>query len=987
MAFIQTVSLFTYSSSQVPIFEGEHYEYWSIQMQTFFISLDFWDVIDDEEYEEPSEDNEDCEKLQKEFKRKDAMALRYIQQGVGKSIFPRIFGVKKAKDAWEILMQEFQGTEKTIALKLQSLWRDFDNLQMEERESVRVFSSRVAETVNQIKSCGDTITDKRVAEKMLRCLPPKFDHVAAAIEESKDLSKMTIYELTGSLLAHEQRINRSSNQSTTEQAFQSKQTSKGGSNNYGEHNRGSNQTKQKDSYWKKGDKQSKWKGKQTQISGGIIRQLTVSRTPQQNSVAERKNRTIVEMARSMLKGKGLPNLYWAEAVNTAVYILNRSPTKAVRNKTPYEAWNKKKPMVDHFKIFGSTAYALIPSQNREKFDEKGQKLVFVGYSDESKGYRLLDPTTNKITVSRDVVFDEAASWDWKGKEVVDQTPYHFVDPLTFQAGPSQVENLEHNPNPTPRSEEESDPESPPRKTRSLQDIYESCELGLFSSEPQSFEKASKEVCWTKAMNEEMSTIEKNKTWKLVALPEGKKIIGLKWVYKIKYNEDGSIQKHKARLVAKGYSQQPEIDYTETYAPVARMETIRTILALAAQLEVCVYQLDVKSAFLNGEIQEEVYVEQPEGFEIKGQEGKVYRLYKALYGLKQTPRAWNSKINSYFIQNGFNRSMSESSLYVNNLGRDFLVVCLYVDDLLYFGTSKSMVEEFKKKMMRDFEMSDLGQMKYFLGIQVKQSPGRIFLSQEKYIDDLLEKFSMNQCKPVSTPMGPNEKFQVNDDAEKVDATLYRKLIGSLIYLNTRPDITQSVSLLSRFMNEPSKNHFTAAKRILRYLKGTKNQGIEFKKENNFNLVGYTDSDWAGSLVDRKSTLGYIFCLGTNIISWSSRKQRSIALSSAQAEYIAAADAACEAIWLRRILKDLMFEQQEPTTIHCDNMSAIAMTKNPVFHARSKHIELRHHFIRDLVSREEICMEFINTNDQPADILTKAVTFDKFDKIKEKLKITN
>ncbi|XP_022849751.1 uncharacterized protein LOC111371808 [Olea europaea var. sylvestris] len=453
MAFIQTVSSFTYSSSQVPIFEGEHYEYWSIQMQTFFISLDLWDVIDDEEYEEPSEDNEDYEKLQKEFKRKDAMALRYIQQGVGKSIFPRIFGVKKAKDAWEILMQEFQGTEKTIALKLQSLWRDFDNLQMEERESVRVFSSRVAETVNQIKSCGDTITDKRVVEKMLRCLPPKFDHVAAAIEESKDLSKMTIYELTGSLLAHEQRINRSSNQSTTEQALQSKQTSKRGSNNYGEHNRGSNQTKQKDSYWKKGDKQSKWKGNRDifvdlnpnitsqvilgdgtsrdavgkgtiavqikegnkklitdvlyvpnlshnllsvgqliqsdfsvhfddgackardedlaylwhlryghlherglrllqmknmvtglpniqhidKIKNGIKRQLTVSRTPQQNGVAERKNRTIVEMARSMLKGKGLPNLYWAEAVNTAVYILNRSPTKAVRNKTPYEA--------------------------------------------------------------------------------------------------------------------------------------------------------------------------------------------------------------------------------------------------------------------------------------------------------------------------------------------------------------------------------------------------------------------------------------------------------------------------------------------------------------------------------------------------------------------------------------------------------------------------------------------------------------------------
>ncbi|XP_047328669.1 uncharacterized mitochondrial protein AtMg00810-like [Impatiens glandulifera] len=416
------------------------------------------------------------------------------------------------------------------------------------------------------------------------------------------------------------------------------------------------------------------------------------------------------------------------------------------------------------------------------------------------------------------------------------------------------------------------------------------------------------------------------------LARWKKTIGLKWVYKVKYSED------------------------ETYAPVARMEIIHTCVAIAAQLEVNIFQLDVKSAFLDGEIQEEA------------------------------PRAWNSKINSYFIKKGFNQSTSESSLYVKTIDKDFLIVYLYVDDRICFGTNKAMVEDFKNQIMKEFEMIDMGLMKYFLGIQVKQIPGRIFLSQEKYIEDLLNKFNMIQCNPISTPMALNEKFQVNDDDEKADSTNYRKLIGSLIYLNTRPNITHSVSLLSS-LNEPSQIHFAAAKRILRYFKGTKTQGIEFKRESECKLVGYTDSDWAGSINNRKSTSGYIFCLGTNVISWSSRKQKYVALSSVEAEYIVCTDEACEAVWLQRNLKNMKFEQCEPTIIHCDNMSAIVMTKNPVFHARSKHIELRHHFIRDLVTQEIISMKFIKTEDQPADIMTKAVTIDKFDKFKKKLKITN
>ncbi|KAL5726897.1 hypothetical protein ACHQM5_000142 [Ranunculus cassubicifolius] len=248
--------------------------------------------------------------------------------------------------------------------------------------------------------------------------------------------------------------------------------------------------------------------------------------------------------------------------------------------------------------------------------------------------------------------------------------------------------------------------------------------------------------------------------------------------------------------------------------------------------------------------------------------------------------------------------------------------------------------------------------------------------------------MANCKSIATPLALNEKLQLNDGAPKADAKVYRSLVGSLLYLtNTRPDIEYSVSLLSRFMQEPSNLHFAAAKRILRYLQGTKNYSLKYAKEEDNKLAGFTDSDWAGSIDDRKSTSGYVFCLGSKVISWSSKKQQTIALSSAEAEYIAATEATCEATWLRRILADLQQKEEAPTTIYCDNKSAIAMTKNPVFHSRSKHIEIKHHFIRDHVSKGEIQLEYVNTNDQLADIFTKTITTDKFNYFRDRLKITN
>ena len=711
------------------------------------------------------------------------------------------------------------------------------------------------------------------------------------------------------------------------------------------------------------------------------------------------------MARSMMQGKHLPKGYWAEAVHTTVYILNRSPTKAVKDLTPYEAWHKRKPRVEHLKVFGCVAYAHIPKENREKLDEKGEKCIFIGYSHETKGYRLYKPESKQLIISRDVIFDEAAEWTWKEKETEaregdtllrDPSEEDGADQPTNPSSPSPSTPESTRSFPSSRSQTSRSTPQPQEARRStrdrqppswLQDYHcDQAMMALFSSEPQTFQEAAQEETWIEAMNEEIKMIEKNHTWKLVDKPQDKEVIGLKWVYKVKHNDDGSINKYKARLVAKGYAQQPGIDFNETYAPVVRMETIRTVLALAAQHQLPVFQLDVKSAFLNGELEEEVYVEQPQGYVIKGQEDKVYRLRKALYGLKQAPRAWNSNIDNYLLQHGFIKSPSEPSLYIKTQGNNFLILCLYVDDLIYTGTHPTMIEEFKKAMMKEYEMTDLGTMKYFLGIQIKQSPGRIFLSQEKYAEDLLKKFNMGECKPLATPMAINEKLSKYDGKPKVDGAMYRSLVGSLIYLtHTRPDIVNAVSIVSRFMSEPSKDHLTAAKRILRYIKGTKSYGIMYETEKDFKLTGYTDSDWAGSVDDRKSTSGYVFQLGNKVVSWSSKKQATVALSSAEAEYIAATSAAREAVWLRRILIDLQHKQETPTTMFCDNMSTIAMTKNPVFHSRSKHIEIRHHYIRELVDKKEIELQFCKTGEQLADIFTKPISTDRFIEFRRRLRV--
>lgn len=444
---------------------------------------------------------------------------------------------------------------------------------------------------------------------------------------------------------------------------------------------------------------------------GIEHEVTAPYTPQHNGIAERRNRTLLDMARCMLKGKGLPHSFWGEAVTTAAYILNRCPTKKLEAAVPETVWSGLKPTVSHLKIFGSLCHRHIPDEKRKKLEDKSEALILIGYHP-TGAYRLFNPVNQQILISRDVVVDENASWNWS--KSVKQIHCFLED-----SGQQQDEELENTVEPeSRRSQRQRFPSS--RLTghevysdNLITDEGELVHLAFVADiEPITWKEAIVDRKWKSAMIEELESLERNETWELVALPKGKRPIDVKWVFKIKLKSDGSIAKHKARLVAKGFLQKHGIDYTEVYAPVARLETIRLVIAVASSRNWKIYQMDVKSAFLNGILEEEVYVTQPPGFEAKDASHKMFKLKKALYGLKQAPRVWNKLIDSFLLKLGFTKCSVEYGVYVReSQSQSLIYVCLYVDDLLITGSSMTEIEQFKNRLKAVFEMTDLGMLSY------------------------------------------------------------------------------------------------------------------------------------------------------------------------------------------------------------------------------------------------------------------------------------
>lgn len=393
--------------------------------------------------------------------------------------------------------------------------------------------------------------------------------------------------------------------------------------------------------------------------------------------------------------------------------------------------------------------------------------------------------------------------------------------------------------------------------------------------------------------------------------------------------------------------------------------------------------------MNGELKEEIYLVQPPGFVKKGQEHLVCKLHKALYGLKQAPRSWYDKIDSFFVQHSFHKSLNDPNLYTKiNKQRQIILISLYVDDMIITGNANSLIKEIKQQMSQEFEMKDLGDLHYCLELEVWKDSGQTFLTQGKYVRNLLERFRMEQCKTAATPLQQNLKLSSDDGTKQVDATLYRQLVGSLIYLTTtRPDLAYSVSVLSQFMSRPLDSHWNAAKCVLRYLSGTCNYGILYTDSSDVTLAGYSDSDWAGNLDDRRSITGYAFSIGSGVISWCSKKKSTVALSSCEGEYQALCAATCEAIWLRRLLSDAGEGQKAATSIKTDNQSTIKLAYNPVFHKNTKHIDTQFHFVREKIQSKEICVDYCNTCDNLADIFTKPLGRIEFELLRGMLGVHN
>ena len=484
--------------------------------------------------------------------------------------------------------------------------------------------------------------------------------------------------------------------------------------------------------------------------------------------------------------------------------------------------------------------------------------------------------------------------------------------------------------------------------------------------------------WKAAMREEMNSLNENNTFTLTALPEGRQTVGGRWVYTIK-ESPSMAKRYKARYVAKGYSQIKDIDYHKTFSPTANLTTIRALMQIAAKQDLILHQMDVKTAYLNAPIDCEIYIEQAEGFETPSNSGEklVYKLNKSLYGLKQSGRNWNSMLHKYLIENNFVQSNVDHCLYIKYVDGKLVIILVWVDDLIIAARNDILMSDTKQMLKDKFHMKDLGRLSYFLGIHFKQGVDYVRMNQRKYLVKLLEKFEMSNCKPRTTP-------SECDGENLTDPRRYRELIGSLIYAMTctRPDICWIITTLSQYLSRPLKEHWIAAKHVLRYLKGTLDYELCYRKcDDDLRLIGYSDADWASSTHDRRSISGYCFSLAKTgpLISWKSKKQRTVALSSCEAEYMALAATVQEALYLAQLLDEII-EICSPVQIYEDNQGTIALSKDPVNRQRSKHIDIRYHFIRSTINAGKVIVNYCPTTDMIADIMTKAAPRCKLQKFK-------
>ena len=702
------------------------------------------------------------------------------------------------------------------------------------------------------------------------------------------------------------------------------------------------------------------------------------------------------MARCMLLEAALPKELWSYAVKMAAYVRNRCYSKRI-GCTPYQLYTGNKPNISNLHIFGSKCFAY-KSEGSSKLEAKCEEGIFLGNDSESPAYLVYFPSLQKIKRERIVKFTTEAP-----RVAVQQMPQPDVLelPVPSPAQPAHPAHAEEERPDQPPLQELPPPQVqneslPVRKSQRAvtrpkyldyvakaddHNFIHHCYRTEVGEVPNTYKQAIQSPSadkWRKAMDEEVQSLQDNKTYDLTPLPPGKSVVGGRWVYAIKPDGDG--ERYKARYVAQGYSQERGLDFDETFAPTAKMTSLRVFVQVAAKLDLKVHQLDVKTTYLNADIDKEVYVKQPDGYEQVDNDGNqlVCKLNKSLYGLKQSGRLWNRNIHNFFITQGFKQSQADHCIYTKHDGRNIIIILLWVDDIIDASSCEEMLSCFKRSMKTKYRMSDLGELRWFLGISFTRTVNSISMDQSKYIRKLLEKFQMNDASVVKTPCETCFNDTVNADSKELaDPHLYCEIVGSLIYvmIATRPDLSFVVTKLSQYMSCPTKYHLNAARRVLRYLKGTIDQKLVFSQSKKpLVLSGFSDSDW-GSSCDRKSVSGYSFQLSSQgpLVSWKSKKQSIVALSTCEAEYVALTCAFQEAIYLKQLVCDLTNVSDLDIKVGVDNQSAIKLSKNPISHQRSKHIDIKYHFIRHHVESGLVNVYYIESVNNVADLFTKAVSY--------------
>jgi hypothetical protein len=475
------------------------------------------------------------------------------------------------------------------------------------------------------------------------------------------------------------------------------------------------------------------------------------------------------------------------------------------------------------------------------------------------------------------------------------------------------------------------------------------------------------------MQVEFDALLHNRTWTLVPRPANAWIITGKWVFKVKLHPDGTLEQYKARWVVRGFHQRPGIDFTETFSPVVKPATIRTVLALVASHHWPAHQLDVSNAFLHGNIEEQVYCQQPTGFADPERPDDVCLLSRSLYGLRQAPRVWFNRFVTFVLSLGFVHSRADPSLFVLKQGGSAAYLLLYVDDIIISASTTALLQQIVARLKTEFAIKDMGDLRFFLGVDVHRDTTGFHLSQAAYARDVLDRAGMSNCKPVATPVEVKSNPSATDGQAFSDASWYRSMAGALQYLTlTRPDIAYAVQQVCLHMHAPRDCHAAMLKRVLRYLKGTIDYGLHLLAAAKPQLVAYTDADWAGCPDTRRSTSGFCVFLGDALVSWSSKRQTTVSRSSAEAEYRGIANAVAECSWLRHLLDELHHGVRQATIVYCDNVSSVYMSRNSVHHRRTKHIELDIHFVREKVALGELRVHPVPSDRQFVDIFTKGIS---------------